>query len=119
MRPDSTSRDDLTATVFRIVSVQEQRETWVCGIIIQEDMPLGCFVRLDPPIAPLRSDHCAAGLKPQITAPDGSRVELTFRIGRVDDDGRIVLFFAEATPDQLSEGSIVRFVEERTVTQAE
>ena len=74
-------------------------------------MPVGCFVTLDPPVGELASDHCAVGLKSNITPPSGVPLNLQYDLGKQEDDGRIVLFFAGCTERDLPRDSTVRFME--------
>ena len=111
MSPRRTTREDLKASTFTITDVREERDPWSYGIILKVDMPAGCFVTLDPPVAEFASDHCAVGLKSQITSPDGARLNLQYDLGKREDDGRIVLFFGGRMERDLPRGSTVHLTE--------
>lgn len=111
MPPPRITRADLKALTFTIADVREEREPWSYGIILKVDMPAGCFVALDPPVAELASDHCAVGLKSHITSPDGVRLDLQYDVGKREDNGRIVLFFGGRTERDFPRGSTLRFAE--------
>ena len=113
MPQELTTLDDLTATVFAVTEAWDQATPWDAGGLISRPMPPGCFVRLDPPVAPLGSDHDLVRLGATVCGPDGAVLPLRFTTMTVDDgDGRLVLFFEATRRAAFPAGCTVRFADE-------
>lgn len=103
-------RDEALNTVFKVGSTWEQAQGWQTEGLVPMDMPPGFFACLEPPLSSPGPDHILVGLNTSTTTPDGMTQSLQWSAWRLDDSGRIVLFF-ERGAEPLSIGTSVRFAE--------
>ena len=107
----NTTREMLKATTFTVVDLRPQSRPWRTGGVIGSDMPPGCFVVLEPSLAPLISDHCAVGLKATLLRAGETGVSVEYTAGRRQEDGRLCLFFTEGDCSGIVIGDELRLVE--------
>ncbi len=106
-----TNRVDLKATTFVIAKAWDQPGPWQSGGLIKTGMPRGCFIQLQPPIGALDSFHGAVGLSIELVPPTGAALRMQHELYKVDDDGCIVLFFANISSEAIPCGWRLTFVE--------
>jgi hypothetical protein len=106
-----TTRADLKDTTFVVAKAWDQLGPWQIGGMIKTRMSLGCFVQFEPPVGELDSFHTAVGLNIELVSPTGVALGIQHKIYKIDDDGRIVLFFENVNSETIPCGSRLSFVE--------
>ena len=97
------TRESLQATHFAVAASWCEEHQWFSGNQMQ---PRGLMVRLAPAVPEFESPFCAVGLRAQV----GREVPREYSIGKREDSGHLVLFFAHETALP-AVGASVRLVE--------
>ena len=107
----TTTRETLKATAFRVAEIRREARAWSTDGLLQDAMPRGWFVVLDPCLPPLDSAHCGVGLKSKLHRSGETALIAEHQMGRQEEDGRLCLFFSEDTFGEMLVGDRIDLVE--------
>lgn len=99
----SVNRNELRNIGFNVVSVERQKQAWDTGGLINEKMPPGWFIILDPPVNVI-DDHSGTELIALITKPNGENIKMKYDSYQLRENGQLCLFFSDEEYKQIEVG---------------
>ena len=102
----SVNRNELKNIGFKVVGVERQNQPWDTGGLINQKMPPGWFIILDPPVIAI-DDHSAIDLVALVIKPNGEKIKMKYDLYQLRENGQLCLFFSDIEFKQIEVGNII------------